>query len=319
MRRLTAGLAAAALAALAVTGSAVVAGAVTNAAPNCRPGSGKQIGAVDQRNGERVLILRQDVDWRCSNAVAWQLTLGWSHLTDVKFRVYHGQREVLVSSGGGRIGIYAYPSKARIWTAQVPGPANPHSIELLPNGAVVVADSLGRAPGSNRDGRLLFYPRNSTRARQLPLQDAHGVLYNDGRLWAVGGSRLQQYDISATGIRQHGSALDGRRFSGAHDLSPMTGDSKHRMWIAANKVFFYDKYSGKPPVAWSVPASRSCVKAFGTQPDGQIVEAWRSGCTGSIYLSDTVYLYRYDGTHPVRKTLSGAGFYKARPVTWSYY
>src|SRR4051794_27960984 len=126
MRRFMAVLAVAVLTAAGVTAS----GTGAEAAPRCTPSSSKQVGAVDQHNGERVVLLRQDVDWSCSNAVAWELKLGWSHLTDVKFRVYGGQREVLVSSGGGQVGLFAYPSKRRIWTATVPGPANPHSIEL---------------------------------------------------------------------------------------------------------------------------------------------------------------------------------------------
>lgn len=322
MRRLATVVTAAVLGGLAVAAPAAPAAARTACTVHSN-----LIGAVDQNHG-RVLILRQDVDWRRTNPICWQRTLGggrWGHLTDVKFRRYGSQWDVLVSAGNGNVGIFAYPSGRRIWSATVPNPRqgtrNPHSIELLPNGGVAVADSTGVACGGCGEGRLLYYPKGSRSPKVYRQPSAHGVLYSDGRLWAVGGSTLYQYDIGRGGLTRHGGNLNvGRgRVTGAHDLSPMTGSARHRMWIAGNAVYHYDKYSGRPPTRWIVPASRSCVKAFGTQRDGRIVEAWKNHCTGSNYLSDTVYLFRYDGTHPTALRLPGAGFYKARPVTWSYY
>jgi hypothetical protein len=296
-------------AALALGGVAAV--AVPAAAPAA---AGDLVGAVDQAH-RQVLVLDQNAgSWNGNGPVRWRWTApagsAWANLSDVKFRTDHnGVRVVLVAASGGGVASINYRTHHVIWQSSVPG--NPHSIELLPNGAVAVAASTG--------SRVWYFPYGSRRAVSTPLADAHAVLYNDGRLWALGGSALNQYDYTKTALHKHGRSITGGGLSGGHDLAAMTNDRRHRMWLTGNRVYWFDKYAGNPkPVAFGGQASRASVKSFGTQHDGRIVETYIPGCVHTCR-SDHVYLFDYAGNGQVTRTRSGAGFYKARPVVWGYY
>jgi hypothetical protein len=274
-----------------------------------------KIGAVDQANREVVLLDQNAPKWGKDAGVKWRWPApkdrGWHNLSDVKFRTNpNGARVVLVAASGGNVASINYATRQVIWQATIPG-SNPHSIELLPNGAVAVADS---------NGSIWYFPRGTkSNPKRYPLADAHAVLYNDGRLWALGGDQLQQYDIRPTSLHPNGDPIPGE-YKRGHDLAPMTNDARHRMWLSGDKVYYFDKYAPNPkPVEFGGAASRDHVKSFGTQRDGRIVQTWIPKNCGDPCGTDTVFLFNYDGNGPVRKIRQGAGFYKARPVIWTYY
>lgn len=321
--------------ALAAVPSTAIWESAPNAAAKCHPTDSNYIGAADQKHN-RIMILRQGVDWSCSNAIYWQKRLSGPfrniHITDIKFRDFHGHRRILVSTGNGLAAIFAYPSGRRVWYAELPPSAragdiapNAHSIELLPSGAVAVADTHGRVCSDCTAGRVLYYPPGTTAPiQQIPFTHAHAVLYNSGRLWAAGGSTLNWYNIHASHLTKSSKSPGHSPFTTAHDLAPITDDpGAHDVWIAANGIYFYEHGSGRAQ-RWAAPAAhRTCVKSFGNErPNGRIVETWvpHNACKGGKhFLSNTVYLYNSRGTHQVKKVLKGSGFYKARPVYWSYY
>jgi hypothetical protein len=278
---------------------------------------GDLIGAVDQVNREVVLLDQNAPKWGKDAGVKWMWSApqdeGWNNLSDVKFRTNPDRAKVvLVAASGGNVASINYATRQVIWQATIPGRSNPHSIELLPNGAVAVADS---------QGAIWYFPRGTkSNPKRYPLPDAHAVLYNDGRLWALGGSQLRQYDIHPKSLKQHGDAIPGA-YERGHDLAPMTNDARHRMWLSGDKVYFFDKYApNSKPVPFGGVASRDHVKSFGTQDDGRIVQTWipPKDC-GNPCGTDRVFLFNYDGNGPVQKIRPNAGFYKARPVIWTYY
>lgn len=299
--------------------------AVLAAAALVAPAAGAEAAAdqvitVDQGNragtgAQHVYVFAQNGNWK-SPVWSWQAPTGsdhrWGHLDDVKVRLDSNKVPVvLVTAGNGMVGSINYRTRKLIWHAAVPtshGTPNPHSIELLPNGGVAVADT---------NGYVWYFPYGSSTPKAYKLSGAHGVLYSDGRLWAVGSSGLAQYDIHRTTLTQHGGLIG--HLSGGHDLSPISGDKRHQMWVSDhNGVYTYDKYSGRGPVRVPGARSTSCVKSVGNQDDGTIVET-RPGCPPAPYLTHTVTLFDRYGNTTVHKTRPASWFYKARPVVWSYY
>jgi Family of unknown function (DUF6528) len=272
----------------------------------------------DGRPANEVLIFRQGAyasGTLKNSAVVWRWkapeTTAWTHLSDVKFRTdSNGVRVVLVTASGGNVASINYATHRIIWQAHPGG--NPHAIELLPNGAVAVADSTGH---------IYYYPYGWHRwSERISLDGAHGVLYNDGRLWALGGHQLNQYDIHRTYLKKYSGSITG--FSGGHDLSPIYGTRLHQMWLGGHGVYTFNKYANPPrPVRVPGGENNGCVKAIGNQRDGILVEEVGYNCHGSNgpYWNDKIYLFDRYGNNRIEKVRPGARFYKARPVSWLRY
>lgn len=286
----------------------------------------------DRNTGQKILFMKQDADWSTAAAVAWTLKIpaGWNGIADVKTRVDgQGRKLVLVAAGNGRVGSFYYPSGEQAWTGTVKdaqgcnGKHNPHAIELIPEaygGGYAVADT---------EGYVWRFPagKSSTSdCRRLPT--AHGVLYNDGRLWAVGYKGLAQYDIKPKSLVQFGKVVTTSGFKDGHDLSPVYGDPKHRMWVSDKlNVYRYDKYPEhnvpQKPVPVTGVLSGHRVKSVGNQFDGTVVQTRPfsdpgAGCQKN-YQTRTVRLFTQNGTVLVKKKLKASCVYKARPVIWGYY
>ncbi|WP_235096979.1 DUF6528 family protein [Amycolatopsis decaplanina] len=72
------------------------------------------------------------------------LAAAWSNPSDAKLAERGGEKYLLTSASGGFAAVVPYPAGDRAyWAANVGGRANPHSIELLPDGNVAVAASTG--------------------------------------------------------------------------------------------------------------------------------------------------------------------------------
>nr|WP_275477338.1 DUF6528 family protein [Streptomyces roseifaciens] len=104
--------------------------------------------------------------------------------TDAKWAA--GGRAVTVSASSGGVAVIEYPSKRVLFYA-LPG-GNPHSVQMLPDGNLVVACSTG-------GDRLALYSTHrldklpeTEEAMRTKLIDAHGVWWDSTRelLWAIG-------------------------------------------------------------------------------------------------------------------------------------
>ena len=303
--------------------------------------AGNLIALVDQgadgngATGQKILFMKEDADWSSPAAVAWTLNIpsGWNGIADVKTRVDgQGRKLVLVAAGNGRVGSFLYhPGEGDdgklIWSGTVKnaqgcnGKHNPHAIELIPDahgGGYAVADTAGYV--------WRFPAGKSTTSDCERLATAHGVLYSDGRLWAVGHNGLVQYDITAKGLKKFGAMMTTGGFVDGHDLSPVYGDAKHRMWVSDRfRVYRFDKYAGGPrpkPVRVTGILTGQRVKSVGNQLDGTVVEtrpfADTDDCPKS-FQTRTVWVFTQNGTVLVKKKLPSSCVYKARPVIWGYY
>lgn len=100
----------------------------------------------------------------------------------------------LVLIAGSVCRMVSYPSGETVWeTSQ--GGKNSHSIEILPSGNLIIANSDGN--------HLRFFTTSALKTggeitfREYPLTDAHGVLYDPKYrlLWALGKEELAAFRI----------------------------------------------------------------------------------------------------------------------------
>ncbi|MFE0107238.1 DUF6528 family protein [Streptomyces sp. NPDC059009] len=256
---------------------------------------------------------------------------------EAKFYQLGGKKYVATVAGRGFAAVFEAGTKRRFWGAKLVAGSNayaynPHSIELLPTGEVVVASS-GDKRGHAYAGRnLCLFPRKVSKGRCVTLPHAHGVSWDSrrNRLWALGNDRLVAYriDRSAPGrpalVRDHGVVVP---WPSGHDLSPVAG-KPDRLWVVTGTpVYQYDigtrKFYG-PGQAQSYPGAdrispppikgKGGVKAVSSDPlTGRVL---RNKAVPGRQTSQTASLHLPDG---VRRNLTYGGkpyyFYKARWVT----
>lgn len=294
---------------------------------------------VDQRAQRAVLY---DLDaYAAGNSLdsreIWSISIG--HAADAKYRENSVFGNVVVVSGT-KAGIYKYPSKETVWsttnTAQ-----NPHSIELLPSGNVVIA--------SSTDGKLRLFKtaalRNNDKSTansytDYSLPGAHGVLWDPTYkvLWAIGDYHLKAYKIQGSGKNETLVEDTSKRISlptgkqHGHDLSPDYTDTRY-LYITTNAcVMKVDKSTLTliPEFPNYTLLNATAVKGFSNNASGSFFftgeaggagtvwdnEWYESWCTDSIY-----YVYRNDSGKALQKvklTSTKSAFYKTRVFCGSY-
>ncbi|MEV0675405.1 DUF6528 family protein [Actinosynnema sp. NPDC050436] len=250
-------------------------------------------------------------------------------------------RVVLVSAGSGGVAKIDRDSGEVLWSSTVPRRANAHSIELLPDGQIVVAGSGDGTTG--RGGALYFFPatdrKHNSHTRPIDFPGAHGVVYNDGRLWALGYGSLRQYDIRKRSLAEASPrittfwAFDEKagkvtkeKVGHGHDLATIHGTERHEMWITnSHHVYRFDKYkvAEQSPRRLTDGRDGRWVKSAGNRVDGTTLQTrpleTNKGQCAAKFQTPTVSLFDGNGRELPSKTRKGSCFYKARPVVWTYY
>ncbi len=228
------------------------------------------------------------------------------------------KRQVLLTAAsGGLLAMVDYPSGRKRWAVNAGGPANPHAVELLPNGNVAAAASTG--------GWVRVYTASqgpdSANYVEFPLKTAHGVLWDPlgGLLWTIGHDHLVALRVGGTAAAP--TLTEVRRVAlpsaDGHDLQPVYGDP-NRLWITTGSgVYQYRKLSNSFSTGFrgADRINRPAVKAVGNNPvTGQVLETTpKQGCR-TTWCTDTVDLFQPAG----QRTRTGAEFYKARWWTPRY-
>ena len=306
----------------------------------------KLVALTDQKNDEIVVIDMDAEDITSDSAVVWSwradklgdvdyANRSRSRLDDVKLRYCEawGGFVVGVTSSGGLIALVSYPSGRCLFNADAAG-YGPHSIEILPDGSVVVACS-GNANAEN--GQIRIYPALSkTGAAYVAdsLESAHGVCWDPENevLWALGASEIRAYDVGGTREKPTLTVLQGMGMqlgaSGGHDLSPVYGNTD-RLWITYSKgVVQYSKeenklYSG---YAGYDTISTGSVKSVNSFLDGTVVWTVADKNNGTAtHDTNVLNVFTYEkgssGKWLVRKnnfTFPSRDFYKARAFVSDY-
>jgi hypothetical protein len=155
--------------------------------------SGPQIVICEQAEA-RIAILDAESEWSDPEALVWewraretasldQKERAWfEHPTDAK-PVLGGDYLLITASGGG-VALLRIRDQALLFHAYAGG--NPHSAELMPDGAIVTASSTGSQL------QLWRLEQATQPVQTVALSDAHGVAWDPqtARLWALGDREL---------------------------------------------------------------------------------------------------------------------------------
>ncbi|MBO5221024.1 MAG: WD40 repeat domain-containing protein [Clostridia bacterium] len=163
--------------------------------------------AGDQRNNEVIvydldkLEAGDDLDL----AEEWSYNAGVSHIAGMKYREDTVFGDVIIIAAGannGKAQMVSYPEGKLLWSTDKAG-NNPHCIEILPSGNIIVASSTG---GTLRFFKTSALLNNDTATASTytdyALYGAHGVLWDPKfeTLWGLGDDALTAYSVSGEGV-----------------------------------------------------------------------------------------------------------------------
>lgn len=294
--------------------------------------------ANDQLNN-RVVVY--DVDLRKGSSLddmeVWSVQTG--HAAGLKLRTDSPFGDVLLVAGT-RSAIYAFPSGETVWSTDNPG-HNSHSIELLPTGHIVIANSTGATLRLFYTNELLegAKPEEAQTFVDYPLESAHGVLWDPAYevLWALGSRELRAYRLEGEGNAltlvqdtSLGCALDQDHLWG-HDLSPDYKSTNHLYLTVNSCAMRFDKRSNTltKDFVHSSRLNRKGIKGFSNDPSGSFFVSGETGgagtswaesskaswCTDSIYFG---YIDPENGFNVVKLTSEKSAFYKVRAFCGTY-
>lgn len=257
------------------------------------------------------------------------------HAAGIKYRegtVFGNVVLIAASQSSGTAGIYSYPSGKSLWTTSSPG-SNPHSIEMLPSGNLIIA--------SSSDHKLRFFKTSALKNGgsvsyvDYTLEDAHGVLWDPkySVLWAIGNVDLKAYRIQGSGTGEklvEDTSLSIKlpeNFRGGHDLSPDYTNTRYLYLSLGYRLVKFDKETKQ--MLTLTTKSPDSVKGFSNNPNGNIFASGKCGGTGTSWdnahynswCTDTINFCKLkgDGTYEkiAIKTTTRA-FYKTRAFCGSY-
>ncbi len=269
-------------------------------------------------------------------AEIWSLDCGYA--AGLKYRENTVFGDVVLVAGETS-GIYAYPSGNEIWTTTNPG-INPHSIEILPGGNIVIANSTGATVRLFQTSEL----KNGNRVGSQSYVDydligAHGVLWDPEYevLWALGDDELVAYMVwEKNGKEVLESIPDmGIRLpengDGGHDLSADLTDIRYLYLTVNSRVYRFDKEEGTLDARFSQynKLTFSSVKGFGNNRGGNFFYVYPNGGIGtswehlpiSDWCTDRIqFCLRSESGNLYKKTFKAetSAFYKCRVFYGGY-
>ncbi|MBO5221213.1 MAG: hypothetical protein J6C26_02755 [Clostridia bacterium] len=234
----------------------------------------------------------------------WSVPTG--HAAGVKYREDTVFGDVVIVAGSQTSAIYKYPSKEVVWSTSNPG-NNPHSIEILPSGNIVIANSTGNCLRVFSASAILDGNKGvAQKFTDYTLKGAHGVLWDPEYevLWALGGYELAAYAISGTGTGEKlskvgGMGCDISKLGYGHDLQPDYTDTRY-LYFTAGNAYRFDKEENK---AGSFPQASTMqqkeIKGFSNNPNGNVFTTGPLGGAGKFFansskeswLTDTIYFF----------------------------
>ena len=257
-----------------------------------------------------------------SSSLVWSYKADYYNIAGAKLRNCSEYGDVALFVCGSSHGyMVSYPEGELLWSTSNAA-ANPHSIELMPNGIIAIASSTGN--------EIRFFSPTQSFSFQLAsvkLTDAHGVLWDDINqlLWAIGGDLLTAYRVTLNGYKLTVSEDSSRRVviptDNAHDLAPVYGNPD-LLWITTgSKVYQFNKRTESFSVSYAGNEwlNRKNVKGVGNFSDGSICYIYPDGAFES-WTSRSIMLIRCKNGEMVKEKLtSDSGhFYKIRVWDTAY-
>ena len=214
------------------------------------------VGLCDQRNGRVVIRDLAVTDWTDDSSIVWEYkhdiqgreNYGW--IAGLKFRhsEYYGGDVMLFCAPRSMGYIVSMETKQVLLAAEKAG-ANPHSVELLPNGTFIV--------GSSNDGTVTVYAPGETKScftlqlagNDKGTPDVHGVLWDpkNETLWVAGGEKLRAFLVigpeNSPELVQY--AEYDSPHGAIHDLLPIYGDPDSLVLTTSGGAIRFDKENEK--------------------------------------------------------------------------
>ena len=309
--------------------------------------SSHQVLVTDIDNGKIVVADLDKADPFATKNLEWSYTNSKlaGYLSDAKVRMLGDKKVVLYTGSDGSVGMIDYSTKKVLWsynlddyyTDLVDADGNaarsgPHSIELLPNGDIVVASS---GNGTWTNGRLTYFDMNGTtcstsRMTSFELNGAHGVTWDpeNNLLWVSGFLSIEAYKLNTSGtyatitkVSGKGADIPGKT---GHDLMQDYSDLDI-LWITDNKnVYQFSK--SQNAIISEYPNSTQLlnvinVKGIGSFSDGVVALVSSADSSDSKYGTNTLRTYwpLNDGSYElVEYTNTSYGFNKVRIFTTDY-
>ena len=298
------------------------------------PGQRELIGVTDQR-ARQYRIYPADVDTFDNAYALWSFAPteegGWftksanSAPSEIKVRYseYYGDYVVLTTASGGFFSVIDLNTKEPLYYwSEASREKNPHSIEVLPDGNVVVASSSGNT--------LSIYPASTGNLAKAPFQlsvhDAHSAW------WDPQQQLIYTHGDELVGVKVTGTASDPKleqEFSielpnkGGHDLAPVLGSPskywvtniEHLYWFDADDRTLTREYPGQDTL------ERMNIKAVTNFPESKrVVTTSPNGADQIEWLTNEVYVYTpSEGGYTTDvKTTDTDTYYKVRAWVHQY-
>ena len=240
---------------------------------------------------------------------------------------------ILVAYGAHYAAVISYPDGKLLYDTAKTG-RGPHSVELLPEGWLVVA-APGNSSNSYADGCLTFHNADPDeyigKARlTVTLPNAHGVLYDpeENCIWAAGSDILRKYsyNISGNTVTVKEELSINLPSADAHDLAAYYGDTDKLIVTAKSRVYVYSKSENVFTRATADPAlvSASRIKGYGILQDGSVVYskpgAIKADSVSQTWLTDCIFYYKKtdSGLQLYRLVSNTSEFYKIRVMRAEY-
>ncbi len=204
------------------------------------------VGICDQKNSRIIVCDLAEEDWSDDNAVVWEYRdPSCRSVAGIKLRYSEYWDElVVVYCWHGGAAIVSYETKKELYRTTNTG-NNPHSVELLPEGHLIVASS------TDNDVRVFSADAvaagQNTYCDQVQFPNAHGVLWDPEYdvLWLLGTNQLSAYNVLETDGKPAISAVGGMTYytkkAGGHDLAPVYGNKDALFVTCSAGILMFDK------------------------------------------------------------------------------
>ena len=195
-------------------------------------------------------------------------------ISGVKFR-HSGcwDKDVVVACANfGWVGVIDYDTCSLLWECELP--VGPHSVEMLPNGDVVV----GSADG---DGALIYIPLSAGATKPVHTvvcPSCHGVIWDPERelLWTLGLNGVDAYAVENMGtfngklVKLDGTGCPFTGDRGGHAFAPVAGQPGS-YWVSAGKLWKFNSKTGQ--LTSEAALSANAIKGICSYEDGTVIQS----------------------------------------------
>ncbi len=250
----------------------------------------------------------------------------------LRYSEHYKKDVVITTSSAGWAAIIDYETRSLIWE-WFPGQGNFHSVEMMPNGDLVIA-------GSGDSGKIYYIPISTGATKPSHTIDSpsgHGVSYDpqNNWLWVLDYDEVYACAVSGYGTdkakltRINGiEAKFDKKEQDGHVLSPVFGEPG-QYWVASSHAVY--KFDSEE-VALNPPPTQyqdKPVKGIAYYPDGTMImtiagsgenlsAAWACGEIKIVIMAYSTGKVKELKPFTYNIAIEGREFYKVLPVTKNY-